>query len=148
MFRFSQRFGREILVKFSASDTQILENIARGKFHQNFMPNLMTPLADKNREKIHSALLQGSCSELQHQVEFSENSLEAVTTGYSELNIGECWSARVSLLSHKPFFSGFFGELMFLWRVELFWICNGFDHSVAFFLQAFHSMWARRRGAI
>ena len=56
-------------------------------------------------------------------------------------------SARVSPLNHKRFFSGILGELIFLWRVELFWICNGFDHSVAFFWQAFHSMWARRRGA-
>ena len=32
MFCFSRRFWRDILVKFSASDTQTLENVARGKF--------------------------------------------------------------------------------------------------------------------
>ena len=41
------------------SDTQTLENIA----HQNFTPNFTTPFAEKNGENVHSALLQGSCSE-------------------------------------------------------------------------------------
>ena len=49
--RFSRRFWRELLVKFSASDTQTLENVARGIFHKNFTPNFTTPLAEKNREK-------------------------------------------------------------------------------------------------
>ena len=54
---------REFLVKFYASDTQTLEKVARGKFKQNFQPNFTTPVAEKNGEKAHSALLQGSCSE-------------------------------------------------------------------------------------
>ena len=36
------------------------------------------------------------------------------------------------MLSHKRFFSGFFGELIFFSRAELFRICDGFAHSVAF----------------
>ena len=49
----TSRFWREI----SDSDTQTLENIAR----LHFMPNFTTPLVEKNRVNVHSALLQGSC---------------------------------------------------------------------------------------
>ena len=50
-------------MKLSVSDPQTLENVARGKFHQNLTPNFTTPLAEKNGENFHSALLHGSCSE-------------------------------------------------------------------------------------
>ena len=46
------------LVKCSDSETQTLENVARGKFHQNFTRNFTTPLAEKNGENVHCALLQ------------------------------------------------------------------------------------------
>ena len=61
IFRFSHRFWRDILVKVSDSDTQTLERkrSARKISRQNFT----TRLAEKNGEKDHSALLQGSCSE-------------------------------------------------------------------------------------
>ena len=36
IFCFSHRFWREILVKISASGTQTLEDVARGKFHAKF----------------------------------------------------------------------------------------------------------------
>ena len=57
------RSWREVLVRFSDSDTQTLENAARGKIHQNFAANFTTPLAEKNGESFHSTLLQAFCSD-------------------------------------------------------------------------------------
>ena len=51
ILRFSHRFWHAILVKFSASDTQTLENVAHGKFHKNFTSNFTTPLAERKYEK-------------------------------------------------------------------------------------------------
>ena len=62
IFRFFfHRFWREILVCeiFRFRHLNPGERSTRKISHQNFTPNFRTPLAEKNREKIHSALLQG-----------------------------------------------------------------------------------------
>ena len=60
---FHSDFGVNFCRNFPIRDTQTLENVALGKFHQTFTPNFTTPLAQKTGENYHPALLQGGCSE-------------------------------------------------------------------------------------